>query len=118
MKGEDISDRLVEFSVRIIRLANSLPKNAVGKHISNQLLRSGTSPGANYEEARGAESSADFTHKLRVVLKELRESLYWLKVIEKAKLLPSKKLENISNETEELSKIIAQSIITARKKLK
>ena len=82
------------------------------------MLRSGTSPGANYEEARGAESSADFTHKLRVVLKELRESLYWLKVIEKAKLLPSKKLENISNETEELSKIIAQSIITARKKLK
>jgi four helix bundle protein len=95
-----------------------LPKNAVGKHVSNQLLRSGTSPGANYEEARGAESSADFIHKLRIVLKELRETLYWLKVIKKGELLHSEELEGISNETEQLSKIIAQSIITARKKQK
>lgn len=89
MKGDDISERLVGFSVRVIRLITSLPKNFVGKHVSNQLLRSGTSPGANYEEARGAESSADFIHKLRIVLKELRETLYWLKVIKKGELLHS-----------------------------
>ena len=108
MKGDDISGR-------IIRLTGFLSKNAVGKHISNQLLRSGTSPGANYEEARGAESPADFIHKLRIVLKELRESLYWLKVIKKVELVSSKKLQNILNESEELSRIIAQSIITAGK---
>ena len=118
MKGEDISDRLVDFSVRIIRLVNALPKNLVGKHVSGQLLRSGTSPGANYEEARGAESSADFIHKLRIALKELRESFYWLKVIKKAELLPSKKVEDISKEAGELSNIIAQSILTARKNKK
>ncbi|MEA1936327.1 MAG: four helix bundle protein [Thermodesulfobacteriota bacterium] len=118
MKGDDISRRLVCFSVRIIHLTNSLPKNFIGKHISNQLLRSGTSPGANYEEARGAESIADFIHKLRIALKELRESLYWLNVIKEGNLSHSKELKNISNETEELSKIIAQSIITARKKVK
>ena len=118
MKGDDISDRLVDFSVRIIRLVNSLPKDFVGKHVANQLLRSGTSSGANYEEARGAESSADFIHKLGIVLKELRESLYWLKVIKKGELLHSKQLENILDETEQLSKVIAQSVITARKKPK
>jgi len=117
-KGDDISDRLVDFSVRIIRLVNSLPKDFVGKHVANQLLRSGTSSGANYEEARGAESSADFIHKLGIVLKELRESLYWLKVIKKGELLHSKQLENILDETEQLSKVIAQSVITARKKPK
>ena len=116
MKGEDISDRLVDFSVRIIRLVNALPKNLVGKHVSGQLLRSGTSPGANYEEARGAESPADFIHKLRITLKELRESLYWLKVIKKSYLLPSEKLDDISKEASELSNIIAQSILTAKTK--
>ena len=116
MKGEDISDRLVDFSVRIIRLVNALPKNLIGKHVAGQLLRSGTSPGANYEEARGAESSADFIHKLRITLKELRESLYWLKLIKKTELLPPKRIEEISKEAIELSNIIAQSILTAKKK--
>lgn len=118
MKGDDISDRLVDFSVRIIRLVNSLPKNCIGKHVAKQLLRSGTSSGANYEEARGAESLADFIHKLGIVLKELRETHYWLKVIKKGELLHSEELQNISNETEQLSKIIAQSIITVRNKQK
>ncbi|MBI5683197.1 MAG: four helix bundle protein [Deltaproteobacteria bacterium] len=114
-KGVDIADRLVRFSVRIIRLAHSLHNSTVNKHISNQLLRSGTSPGANYEEARGAESTGDFIHKLKVVLKELRESIYWLKVIEQAKIIPSDKLRDILQEAEELSNIIGRSIITAQK---
>jgi len=118
MKGEDISDRLVDFSVRIIRLVNALPKNLVGKHVAGQLLRSGTSPGANYEEARGAESQADFIHKLRITLKELRESFYWLKVIKKAELLHLERLEDISKEASELSNIIAKSILTAKKRTK
>ncbi|MBI3756060.1 MAG: four helix bundle protein [Deltaproteobacteria bacterium] len=115
IKGSNISDRLVQFSVRIIRMVRSLPNNTVSKHISNQLLRSATSPGANYEEARGAESASDFIHKLKVVLKELRESIYWLKVIQQAEIIPANKLSDILKEAEELSKIIGQSIITARK---
>ncbi|MGR3309647.1 MAG: four helix bundle protein [Candidatus Brocadiales bacterium] len=118
MKGSDISDRLVQFSVRIIRLVHSLRNNTVNKHISNQLLRSGTSPGANYEEARGAESASDFIHKLKVVLKELRESIYWLKVIDRAKIISSKRLKDILQEAEELSNITGQSIITAQKNRK
>ena len=104
--------------MRIIRLTHSLLNGTVNKHISNQLLRSGTSPGANYEEARGAESILDFIHKLKVVLKELRESIYWLKVIEQAKMIPSKRLNDILREVEELSNIIGQSIITTRKNQK
>ena len=76
MKGDDIAERLIDFAVRIIRLGAALPKNQVGKHIAGQVIRSGTSVGANYEEARGAESRADFIHKVTIALKELRESLF------------------------------------------
>jgi len=116
VKGENISERLIQFAVRIIRLVQSLPKNHVNNHIAYQLLKSGTSPGANYEEARGAESTSDFVHKLKIALKELRESVYWLKVLRLAKILTANKLNDITTEGEELSRIIAQSIITAQKK--
>ena len=66
-----IEDRLIDFAVRTIRLADALPKTPAGRHIARQLLRSGTSPAPNYAEARGAESGADFLHKLKVALKEL-----------------------------------------------
>jgi four helix bundle protein len=68
-RADELEDRLIEFAVRIIRLAASLPQTAAGKHISGQILRCGTSPAPNYGEARGAESHADFVHKLGVVLK-------------------------------------------------
>ena len=66
-----LEQRLIEFAVRIIKLSAKLPKTPAGRHVAGQILRSGTSPAPNYGEARGAESSADFTHKVRVVLKEL-----------------------------------------------
>ena len=75
-KGDALADRLIDFGVKIIKLVNTLPKTVVGKHIGGQLLSSGTSPGANYEESRGAESRADFIHKLSIVLKELKESRF------------------------------------------
>jgi four helix bundle protein len=115
MKGEDISDRLETFAVRVLAVVKDLPKTAPGRHLAGQLLRSGTSPGANYEEARGAESRADFAHKLGIVLKELRESGYWLRLIARAELLPPARLADLLKEVDELSKIIAQSIITVRK---
>ena len=114
-KDEELAERLLDFSVRIIRLCSALPKDSVGIHIGNQLLKCGTSPGANYEEARGAESKADFIHKLGIVLKELKESRYWLKVILRTSLSKSEKVVPLHDECEELIAIIAKSIFTARK---
>ena len=92
MKGEDIAERLLNLAARIIKLADALPKSSASKHICLQVVRSGTSAGANYEEARGAESKKDFLHKLGISLKELRETRYWLKLIVQAELLPPNKL--------------------------
>jgi four helix bundle protein len=78
------------------------------------LLRAGTSPGANYEEACGAESKADFVHKLGVVLKELKETRFWLKVICHASILTPKLVEPLLTECEELCAIIAKSIVTVK----
>ena len=73
-KKYDLKDRLIDYAVRIIRLSENLPNTRVGNHISGQILRSGTSPAPNYGEAISAESRADFIHKLKVALKELRET--------------------------------------------
>ncbi len=80
-KGDDIEERLVQFAVRVLDLCDEIPKTPAGSHISMQLLRSGSSPAANYGEVRGAESLNDFVHKLGVVLKELNESRIWLRVL-------------------------------------
>lgn len=77
--ADELEDRLVNFAVRIIRLSVKLPLTPAGRHIAGQILRSGTSPAPNYGEARGAESHADFIHKVRVVLKELNETSIWLR---------------------------------------
>jgi four helix bundle protein len=115
-KGDDIQDRLINFAVDIIGLTAKLPLTAAGKHIAGQLLRSGTSPAPNYAEARGAESTKDFVHKLKIALKELNESSVWLDIAKKSKLLPEYALEEIYTETDELRRIIAQSIVTAQKR--
>ena len=115
-KRDELAERLLDFTVRIIKLVNVLPKTVVGRHVKGQLLRSGTSPGANYEEACGAESRADFTHKLGIVLKELKESRFWLRVIYRTQKLPPKRVEPLIQECEELCAIIAKSIVTARAK--
>ena len=73
-------------------------------------MRSATSSGANYEEACGAESKADFIHKMQLVLKELRESLYWLKLVKGASLIPDEELQPLLSEAEELAKIVAKTL--------
>ena len=114
---DDLSERFLDFAAEIIKLAVRLNKTPIGRHISGQLVSSGTSAGANYEEACGAESRADFIHKLQIVLKELRESLYWLRLIKKTGLIPSTdpKLAALLQEGEELANIIGKSIVTARR---
>jgi four helix bundle protein len=115
-KRDELTGRLLDLAVRIIKLVNTLPKTAVGKHLSGQLLLSGTSPGAHYEEACGAESRADFVHKLGIVLKELKESRFWLRVVHRIEILTPQRVEPLIQECEELCAIIAKSIVTTRKK--
>ena len=114
-KADELEERLIEFAaVRIIKLTAKLPKTQAGKHIAGQILRSGTSPAPNYGEARGAESPADFIHKLGIVLKELNETSIWLRVLDKSEILRRELLSDIIEENKALGKIIASSLRTAR----
>lgn len=116
-KAYDLEERLLEYSVRIIRVVENLPKTRVGNHVAGQLLRSGTSPYPNHGEAQAAESPKDFIHKLRISLKELRETQRWLKLIQRVPLIKNPNhLDDIQHETEELIKIFVASIKTAEKK--
>ena len=118
-KKFDLQDRFVDYSVRIIKVSESLPDTKAGKHICSQILRSGTSPMANYGEAQSAESRADFIHKLKIALKELRETETWLKVIIRSGMIQSSaKLAPLIQETDELISILFKSIETAKKKQK
>jgi four helix bundle protein len=110
-----LSERLLDFAVQIIRGAEKIRRNYVGRQIIGQLIDSSTSAGANYEEACGAESRSDFVHKLQIVLKELRESLFWLRLIERLELIPAEKLGELVQEGNELAKIIGKSIVTAKR---
>jgi len=115
---KDLSERLLNFATSSIKLTVKLNRSAVGRYIANQLMRASGSAGANYEEACGAESKADFIHKMQLVLKESRESLYWLKLAERAELVPSNDIQPLLNRADELTKIIAKSVITAKGKEK
>jgi len=117
-KSDQLEERLIEFAIRIIKLTSSLPKTNAGKHVAGQILRSGTSPAPNYGEARGAESTADFVHKLGIVLKELNETSIWLRIIEGSEILKPERLVDIIQENSELCKIIAASLRTARSRRK
>ena len=113
-KKYNLEERLINFAVTIIELAESMPSTKAANHLSGQLLRSGTSPALNYGEAQSGESRNDFIHKIKIVLKELRESLVCLKIIYKAKLFISE--ENILialKETDELVAIFVKSTKTA-----
>jgi len=112
----DLQDRLIDYSVRIIKLTQALPDTKAGRHVAGQILRSGTSPAPNYGEAQSAESHADFIHKLKIALKELRETEIWLKVVAKAEMidLPSQ-LAPLLQETDELIAIFFTSVETAKK---
>jgi four helix bundle protein len=105
---------LVEFSVLIINISEKLPKSMTGKYISEQLIRSGTSPALNYGEAKSAEPANDFIHKMKVCLKELRETFISLKIIKAKPLYPTDEmLISCINECNELISIFVKSIQTA-----
>ena|ERR1051325_6268608 len=113
-KANILSERLLNYAVEIINLTMKLRINPTGTHIANQLIRCGTSNGANYEEVCAASSRADFINKMTIVLKETRESLFWIRVTDRAKILNGHNLKPLLDETTELMNIMAKSIITAR----
>jgi four helix bundle protein len=111
-QADKIQDRLVDLAIAIVHLAAHLPRTPAGQHVAAQILRSGTSPAPNYGEARGAESRADFVHKLRVALKELNETAIWLQIIRRSRMTQLE-LDGLIKETQELSHILVSSIKTA-----
>lgn len=116
MKGDDIADRLLDFAVQVLRIIAALPKTPPARHIAKQLTRSATAPGAHYDEARSAESRADFVHKVKIACKEMRESHYWLRVIQRARLLPKLDLAPTIDEARQLAAILTASANTASRK--
>jgi len=113
LSPEDLEDRLIDFAVRIGKVADALPETRLGQHIADQIVRSGTSPAPNYSEGCAAESRRDFAHKLSISLKELRETKTWLRLIRKAELLPAQRLYAITDEADQLCAILSSSIQTA-----
>jgi len=113
-RADELEERLIDFAVRIVKLSANLPRTSAGRHIAGQILRSGTSPAPNYGEARGAESHADFVHKLRVVLKELNETSIWLRIIERSNLIRKELIRDIVQENTELCRIFAATLKSTR----
>jgi four helix bundle protein len=113
-QANDLQKRFIKFAARIVDVTRQLPRNYQGRHFAKQVLRSGTSTAANYGEARGAESRSDFVHKLRIVLKELNETAVWLELIGQCALISTDAIVEIVAENQELCRIIAASIRTAR----
>ena len=109
----DLEDRLIRFGAEVCRLAEQLPDTFMGKHIARQMIRSSTSPVANYGEVQTAESRRDFVHKLRICVKELRETRAWLKLIVRLELCPDSAVVNALRECDELIAILATSVRTA-----
>ena len=114
MTPGELSERLIDFAARIGKVVDALPDTRMGRHIAGQLVRCGTSPAPNYEEACAAESRADFVHKLGICLKELRESRSWIRLIIKTELLPEHRMGDLFEECTQLCNIIGQSIVTAK----
>ena len=115
MNPDDMVERLLDFGARVGLVVDALPNRRLGRHVASQLVRCGTSPMSNYEEACAAESRADFIHKVRICLKETRETRNWLRFIIRAKLLPAKRLTVLLDEANQLCNIFGQSVVTATK---
>ncbi|MBP9186549.1 MAG: four helix bundle protein [Bacteroidia bacterium] len=116
VKKYDLEERLIDFSILILNVTEQLPNNRIGSHLGGQLIRSGTSPALNYGEAQGAESRNDFIHKMKLCLKELRETIVCLKIIARKPVIKILTLVEMALiEANELAAIFNKSIDTAIK---
>jgi len=116
MNSDELKDRTKKFALKIIKLANDLPKNSVGRIIEKQLVRAGTSVGANYRSACRAKSNADFIYKINVVEEEADETQFWLELIIEAGLLKEDLVNPILKEAKELTAIFTSAGKTAKSK--
>jgi four helix bundle protein len=116
--GQDIRERSFELAVRVVKLCQYLEeKPGVGRTLSKQLLRSGTSIGANIEEAKAAQSRADFITKCTIAQKEARETHYWLRLLAATEVVPSERIASLLTEAEQMTRIVAAIIVAARKNI-
>jgi four helix bundle protein len=114
-KKFDLENRLIDFASNVIDIAEKLPKTLAGNHLANQIIRSGASPCLQYGEAQSAESRNDFIHKMKIALKELRETMNCLRLIKVKSWCPEKELQTCLNENNQLISIFVKSIETAMK---
>ena len=117
MTAEEMKMRLKNLAVRVIKLVDKLPNTPAGRAIGNQIIRSGTSPAANYRAACLGKSDRDFLNKLKIVEEELDETLYWLELIMEIQMIKSDLLSALYEENKELLKIIVSYITTMKAKL-
>jgi four helix bundle protein len=113
MTPDALSERLWRFAARVGKVVDALPDSRLGRHVAGQLVRCGTASAPNYDEARVAESRADFIHKVRIALKEMSETCGWLRFIIIAELLSENKIAPLHVEGSELTAILAKSVKTA-----
>jgi four helix bundle protein len=116
--AQDIKERTFDFALRIINLSNHLPRTRVGNILGNQVLRAGTSIGANVEEAEAAYTKESFSYKMNIALSEARETHHWLRLLKKSKIVKPSRLDDIINEAEQLKKILGAIVSKARGKSK
>lgn len=115
MSGKDIRDRTFHFAVKIVELSKALDaRSGVPRTLSNQILRSGTSVGANLEEAQAGQSKADFISKASISCKEARETHYWLRLLAEAKVVPAEELIELTREANEIVAILTAIVGNAR----
>src|ERR1041385_5656985 len=112
---QDIKERTFRFGVRIMNLSTHLPENRSGKIVGNQVLRSGTSIGANVEEAQASYSRGDFIFRMNIALKEARETHYWLRMIKAASLVKPNKLEGLLSEADEIMRVLGSVVSKMRR---
>lgn len=118
MTKEDLIKRTMNFAVRIVKMTDHLPKNDMGEVLSDQILRSATSVGANYRAACRSKSKKDFINKLKIVEEEMDETLYWISLIEECELIKPEKLSQLKAEANELLAIFVTSLKTAKENLR
>ena len=114
MNKEELRERLTVFAVRIVKMVDAMPSSVAGQAIARQVIRSGTSPSANYRAACLAKSEKDFINKLKMVEEELDETCHWLEIIMRSELMKESRMKPLHQECSELLNIIAKSIITTK----
>ena len=114
IRRRDIEERTLAFAVRMVKLVNALPRTVAGNVIARQVMRSGTSVGANVQEAQGSQPKKDFIRWMNIARGEAHEVLYWLRLIGEAELLPEERLEDLTAEADELVRILTAIVKRSR----